>query len=100
MSVLFDIKIYSPEKDSFSDYGFALAPLLQGLDTDADSGNLEFYVNSGVFTLPVYKGRLPDAAVSKLRETLEPLKLLADMLNRKEIEYLSTVSVIAKIVDS
>jgi hypothetical protein len=100
MSVLFDVKIYSLETDSFADYGFALAPLLQGLDTDADSGNLEFYVNSGVFTLPIYKGKMSEQIVNQIKATQEPLKLLADMLARKEIEYLPTASVIAKIVDS
>jgi len=100
MSVLFDVKIYSPETDSFADYGFALAPLLQGLDTDGDSGNLEFYVNSGVFTLPIYKGKVSEQVVNQIKATQEPLKVIADMLARKEIEYLPTASVIAKIVDS
>jgi hypothetical protein len=99
MSVLFDVKIYYPETDSFEDYGYALAPLLQGLDTAGDAG-LEFYVNSGVFTLPIIKGKISESIVNQLKATEEPLRLLADMLAEKKIEYLPTASVIAKIVDS
>ena len=99
MSVLFDIKIYLPEKDEFTDYGFAIAPVLQALDTDADAGELEQYVNSGVFTLPIYKGRITANQVERLKASSTPLTTVAAMLTAKEIEYLPTASVIAKIVD-
>lgn len=99
MSVLFDIKIYIPEKDEFTDYGFAVAPVLQALDTDADSGELERYVNSGIFTLPIYKGRITPSQVEKIKTSAALMTTMAAMLAAKEIEYLPTASVIAKIVD-
>lgn len=101
MSVLFDVKIYMPEKDEFEDYGFAVAPLLQALDTDGDSDNMEHYVNSGIFSLPIYKGKITAQQVSKIKAAgRQATTVTAAMLAAKEIEYLPNASVIAKIVDS
>lgn len=57
MSVLFDVKAYLPDKDQFVDYGFGVAPVLTTLNTDADDTTSEYYVASGVFTIPLYKGK-------------------------------------------
>ena len=67
MSVLFDIKAFMPDKDMFVDYGFALCPVLTTLNTDADESSTEYYVSSGVFSLPVYKGKPTSEMVEILK---------------------------------
>jgi hypothetical protein len=67
MSVLFDIKAYLPDKDQFVDYGFALCPVLTTLNVDADESSIEYFVSSGVFSLPVYKGRPTTAMIELLK---------------------------------
>ena len=51
LTLLFDIKVYHPDKDQFTDYGFATCPILKDLDTDANEDTTEWYVQSGVFSL-------------------------------------------------
>ena len=76
MSLLIDIKVYIPDKDTFEDYGWSVCPLLQVLNTDGDDSTNEYYVNSGVYSLPVYKGKISSETVEKLllsQDTLETL---------------------------
>ena len=66
MSILLDIKCYNPDRDRFEDYGYSICPMLQDLNTDGNDDSLELYVNSGVFVLPVYKGRIQEQLVEML----------------------------------
>lgn len=56
MSLFFDIKVWLPKKKQWEPYGFSLVPLVETLETDANTSTHEYYVSSGVFSLPVYKG--------------------------------------------
>lgn len=47
-----------PETNKFQDYGFAFMPYLNELNTDGDATTIEWYVISGIFSLPVYSGKL------------------------------------------
>lgn len=100
MSVLFDIKAYMPGKDQFVDYGFSVIPVLTTLNTDADENTNEFYVASGVFTLPVYKGKPSKDVVDILREHTSPIEELVRMQKGRQVEYLGTTSIVVKVVDS
>ena len=57
MSLFFDISVWMPKKKQFEVYGFTLVPLVETLETDADDTTHEYYVSSGVFSLPVYQGQ-------------------------------------------
>lgn len=57
MAMMIDIKVYMPDKDSFEDYGYTVCPLIEELETDNDESTHEFYVNSGIYSLPIYKGK-------------------------------------------
>lgn len=59
MSILYDVKAYDPQKDTFLDYGFAVAEVLGTLDVDNDASSMEYYVKSGVFSIQLYKGAPP-----------------------------------------
>jgi hypothetical protein len=100
MSLIIDIKIYIPDKDKFEDYGWSVCPLLQVLNTDGDDSTNEYYVNSGVFSLPVYKGRIKPDTVESLLLSHDTLKTLSDLRRQKIIEHLGTTTVIPKIVDT
>jgi len=79
MSLLLDIKVYHPDQERFTDYGFALCPVLKNLDTDADATTFEYYVGSGVFSLPVYEGPVPAQAIDQLKQAEDPLALIRDL---------------------
>ena len=72
MSVLFDIKAYMPDKDEFVDYGFTICPVLTTQNTDADENTTEYYVSSGVFSLPVYKGKPSSDTIEILKSNNDP----------------------------
>ena len=58
MSIFFDVKWYNLATEQFEDYGFTLCPIIWALETDADESTKEFYVISGIFSLPLMKGKL------------------------------------------
>ena len=58
MSIFFDVKWFNLQTEEFEDYGFTLCPILQALETDTDESTKEFYVISGIFNLPLIKGKL------------------------------------------
>jgi hypothetical protein len=68
MSVLFDIKAYLPDKDKFVDYGYAVAPIFTTMDADHDGDANEFYVSSGIFSLPVFEGRPTQNIIDILKQ--------------------------------
>ena len=66
LSLFFDIKWYNPATEEFEDYAFTLCPVVQALETDADDTTKEFYVISGVFNLPLIKGKLEFDQIQRL----------------------------------
>jgi hypothetical protein len=58
LSMIVDIKIYIPDDDMFYDFGYAVVPIVSDYETDGDTSTQEWYVNSGVFTLPIYEGKI------------------------------------------
>ena len=67
MSLFFDISIWIPKKKEFEPYGFSLVPLVETLETDADESTHEYYVSSGVFSIPVYKGNVDKQMIKRLK---------------------------------
>jgi len=57
-------------------------------------------VSSGVFSCPVYKGKVPQKVIDALRESAEPLKTMADLRKSKQISYLDKTSIIVRAVDT
>ena len=100
MCLFLDINLWLPDKGIFVDYGFAVAPLLETLETDADRTTLEYYVSSGVFSLPVYKGSPNPVIIQMLKESTEPMQVLRSALHDKTIQQLGTTSVIVRVVDT
>ena len=100
MSLLLDIKVYLPDQGRFADYGFALCPVLRILDTDGDAATAEYYVGSGVFSLPVYEGPVPAQAVQALKQAEDPLALLRDLRDAQRIALLGSTSIIVRVVDT
>ena len=89
-----------PELDKFVDYGFAVVPVLTTLNTDADETTTEYFVASGIFSIPVYKGKPTNEIVEFLRNNNDPLAQLDRMREGKQVNYLETTSIIVKVVDS
>lgn len=58
MALLVDIFLYNVKTEKWEDYGYSVCPMLQVLNIDADKETIEYFVNSGYFLLPVYKGRI------------------------------------------
>lgn len=100
MSLLIDIKVYIPDKDTFEDYGWSVCPLLQVLNTDGDDSTNEYYVNSGVYSLPVYKGKISSETVEKLLLSQDTLETLSSLRKQKIIQHLGSTTVIPKIIDT
>ena len=100
MSLFFDISVWTPKKRQFEPYGFTLVPLVQTLETDADTSTHEYYVSSGIFSLPVYKGSVTREMIKSIKESEDPLTILSQMLNSKRISLLGTTSLIVRIVDT
>lgn len=51
MSLVFDIKKFVVGKQKYEDYGYALFPLFDVLETDDDKSTTELYINSGMYTV-------------------------------------------------
>lgn len=101
MSLLIDIKLYLPDKGTFVDYGYTICPLLEDLDTDADDTTTEWYVSSGVFTLPIYKGALdPQLARALSTGDHDPMALLRAASSGRATNVLANTSAIVRIVDT
>lgn len=103
LSILFDIKVLMPQAKKYVSYGFAVLPLLDILETDTDVNTLEYYVASGVFSLPVYDGSPSPALVAELRASTDPAQLLASKLKEKSLRLLTgernETSLIVRCID-
>ena len=74
--------------------------MLDKLETDATKQTSEWYVVSGVFTLPVYKGAISPQVVDALLDSDDHLATLQDMAAKGSITPLGTTSVILRLVDA
>jgi hypothetical protein len=52
--LIFDIKKFVVGAKRFEDYGFAVMPLFNELETDDDNSSTEFYINSGIHSVSYY----------------------------------------------
>lgn len=89
-----------PATGQYADYGFALCPMLDLLDTDANKGTSEWYVHSGVFSLPVYRGAPSRATVDAIAASGEPMETLRQLRRAGGIVALGTTSIIVRVVDT
>jgi len=55
LSLIFDVKMYLPGKNSFDNFGFSVFPLFSNI-MDYVTKIPELYVNSGIYSLPIYEG--------------------------------------------
>jgi hypothetical protein len=74
--------------------------MLDRPDSDINRQGSEWYVVSGVFTLPVYKGVVPSEVVEALLDSDDHLATLHDMAAQGAIAPLGTTSVILRLVDA
>jgi len=99
MVMMIDIKVYTPETSQFSDFGWTICPIIEEMETDGDADTHEFYVVSGTFSLPIYQGRPSNDMVDRLLLSEEPLAVVSEAKNTREINLLGTTTCIAKLVD-
>ena len=85
MAILFDIKVFLPNAKKFVNYGFAVLPLLDVLETDTDVTTVEYYLASGIFSLPVYQGSPSSSFIDDLREATEPLEFMQEKAKKGQI---------------
>ena len=97
--MLFDIKAYLPNQKQYVSYGFALLPLLDIMETDLDTNTIEYFVATGVFSLPVYQGNPSPALVAELRASTDPSGLLAQKVREKKLQLLDSTSIIVRCID-
>jgi len=53
MALIFDIKKFVIGQKKYEDYGFAVFPLFDVLETDDDASTTEYYINSGIYTVRI-----------------------------------------------
>lgn len=69
------------------------------METDGDADTHEFYVISGAYSLPVYKGRPNNEMVDRLLLSTDPMLTMQDFKHEKQIQLIDTTSIICKVVD-
>ena len=108
MSLAFQIMAYDPKKDTFEPYGFAVLPVLLNMEVDTDTSTQEYFVSSGVFSLTVYEGTMPDFIIEQLKKPADPAikdmhhsqKVLQLALQDSQIKELGQTSIIVRLVDT
>ena len=96
---MIDIKVYMPDTDQFEHYGYTVCPLIEELETDNDVNTHEFYVNSGIYSLPIYKGSPTPEIVDRLMLAEFPIVEMQSIKNEKLATILGNTTVIAKVID-
>lgn len=76
LSCLIDIKAYDIDKKAFEDYGFSIVPFIQNENTDGNVDSIEYFVNSGYYSLPVYKGTPPTQLIEELLDSEDTLQTM------------------------
>lgn len=92
MHLIIDIRAvsYSKQRPEVEDVGWTILPIF------SDDG----YVNSGIYQLPVFKGKVPAPFMSELANN-EPWKYLMKAASRSGgPQYYDPVSVIVRLVDA
>ena len=51
MCLIYDIKMFTPGKTKYEDYGYSIFPLFDFLETDDDYSVPELYVNTGIYSV-------------------------------------------------
>lgn len=65
LHLFLDIHIYMPLEGHYVPYGWSVVPMLKKLEIDGDTTTTEWYVGSGVFSLPIYHdGAQPISAIT------------------------------------
>ena len=84
------------------DYGWAIVPMFEDLETDDDPNTLELYVNTGVFMLPLFEDQVVGDFVNTIAKQEKPYKYVMDQLNSEipPIRLKDSAGVIVKIVDN
>jgi hypothetical protein len=100
MNIIFDIKKMDLKTQTWNDYGWTLLPLFKELETDMDKRTSEFYMQSGIFALPVFKGRVSIDLVKNVTNSKDPWgRLNAERLGRG-IFQMDPTTIIVKVVDN
>lgn len=100
MSLLLTVYAYEPAKKDYQPYGFAVMPILHEMEVDDDIETYEYFVGSGMYSVPLFKGMPSPALVTELMESHKPLDLINSKLALGQVKYQDTTSVIVRCVDT
>mmetsp|Transcript_24184 Transcript_24184/g.37202 ORF Transcript_24184/g.37202 Transcript_24184/m.37202 type:complete len:191 (+) Transcript_24184:4623-5195(+) len=101
LSLFVDIKKWNLKKEQYENYGYAALPVLKELDTDANEETSEFYVMSGVFSLPVFDGTIDPTVLEALKQSTNPAQHLNELAMKgiNGVKYKGKTSIIIRMVD-
>lgn len=94
MSIIFDVKKITAGGKQYEHFGFAVFPMFSQLQNE---GVLESYVNSGIFSLPLYQGQPTPELVNQLKTTKDSNIVLQQAASK--LKLLDT-TIIIKCLDS
>lgn len=89
-----------PKKQQWFDYGWSMLPLFKDLETDLDDRTVEYYMNSGIFSLPVFKGRVSIDLVKNVLGSSDPWDRLNKERLARGILRQDPTTIIVKVVDN
>lgn len=94
--VIFDVKRYNFVSKTSGDFGFAVYPLVSDFQN-------RIYMNSGVFQLTLYQGKVPSNFIALLQNdpSISVQDRLKDFIASKEIKpFYDPISVVVKVCDN
>lgn len=83
-------------------YGWAVFPMFEDLETDDNPDTLELYVNSGVYMLPIFEGAVVGDFINTVAKQAKPYEYILEQA-RKEVPPIrlkDNAGVIIKLVDN
>ena len=99
---IIDIKSYNLKTNKIENTGWTVFPLFEDLEVDDDLDTTEFFLDSGRYNLPLFKGTVDPEIVNDLKEQRSIWKYLMECLGDEEnsLERLESKSVIIKCLDN
>lgn len=98
--IIFDIKKMNQKTNQWDDFAWTLLPLFMELETDMDETTKEYYMNSGVFSLPLFKGRVSADLIRHVSESSDPWGRLNTERIPRGILKMDPATLIVKVVDN
>lgn len=96
MSIIFDIKRLMQGQSVYENFGFSVIPIYSQLMNEEEK-SIDYFINSGIFQLPIYQGTIPVDLVAQLRTSQDPLALIQQQASKFP---LSDSTIIIEIVDN